>query len=107
MKKNLSILFVIMACLSLLLAACGGAKSDNSTLTGTWTNDASAVTWTFTADGNISSSDGQSGTYTFDGSKITTTASDGTVQTWNVVITGNKMVETTADGTVFNYTKGK
>lgn len=113
MKKNLSILFVVVLGLSLLLSACGGGSDTGSSgaIAGAWENDNdNTVGIAFGDDGTYgiykSGELMAEGTYTFDGSTIVTTPSDGSGETSaQVVINGSVMTMTDPNGAVSTWTK--
>ena len=113
MKKNLSILFVIVFSLSLLLTACGGGSgsADTAAIVGAWISDSdSTVAISFGDDGSYAiASSGDlvgEGTYTFDGSTLITTPSDGSgAASAQVQISGNTMTTTDPGGSTSTWTR--
>lgn len=106
MKKNLSILFVIVLTLSLLLSACGGSADTNS-IVGTWQNPDDGGTLSFAEDGSAMVNVGGEqipSTYEFDGSSLTITSSTGEI-TFTVTFEGDTMTLTGENGTYSVYTK--
>lgn len=113
MKKNLSILLIVILGFSLLLSACGGESSsaDTEAIVGAWISDGdSAVAISFGDDGSYAiANSGElvaEGTYTFDGSTLVTTPSDGSgASSAQVEINGDTMTTTDPDGSVATWTK--
>lgn len=110
MKKNLSVLIVIILGFSLLLSACGGSSSSVN-VAGAWENDNdNTVGIAFGDDGTYgiykSGELMAEGTYTLDGSTLVTTPSDGSGETSaQVEINGNTMTTTDPSGSVSTWTK--
>ena len=111
MKKNLSILFVVLIGLSLLLAACGGsassAPSDPKAILGSWKADSGDQTFTFFDDGTlaIQTADGSAtGTYTYDGVSLAITTESGS-QTVTAQISGNQMTWSMEGSASSTFTK--
>ena len=119
MKKNLPILMVAILMLGLILA-CGGSSDDGTSgggssnsgaLVGKWVSDNdNTVAIAFGDDGSyaIAKSDEvvAEGTYTFDGSALVTTPSDGSgASSAQVEINGDTMTTTDPDGSVATWTK--
>jgi hypothetical protein len=113
MKKNLSILLVVLLGLSLILTACGGDDSSSSpqSVAGAWENDNdNTVGIAFGDDGTYGIFKAgelmADGTYTFDGSTLETTPSDGSgTISAKVVINGGTMTWTDPNGSVSSWTK--
>lgn len=116
MKKNLSILFVVILGLGLLLSACGddtgssGGPSNSGALAGAWENDNdNTVGIAFGDDGTYGIyKSGEllaDGTFTFDGGTLTLTSSDGSESSAQVEINGGAMTWTDPDGSVSGWTK--
>ena len=120
MKKDLSILWVVVLALSIFLAACATPpiipptaiptahpKVNPRLILGTWIDDATGVEWIYAEDGSLSSTSRVIAKYVFDGYQLTTTNWDGQVVKPTVIIMNDKMVETAGDGTVTHFTKKK
>ena len=113
MKKNLSILIVVILGFSLLLSACGGGSSsaDANAIVGAWISDGdSNVAISFGDDGSYAiANNGElaaEGTYTFDGNTLVTTPSDGSGKaSAQVKINGDTMTTTDPNGTVSAWTR--
>lgn len=109
MKKNLSILIVIILGISLLLAACGGSsESDSSgggTIIGTWVDSADgATTLTFTAD-TMQMNDNEPSAYTYNGNTVSVNLSDGSTVSYQVSVNGNSLTLTEDTGNVYKFTR--
>ncbi len=97
MKKNLSILFVVLVSLSMILTACGGGGSSSSQSTnpqdivGTWKMDGEDVTYEFAADGSFILNGVPGNAFGYDGAKLDITYVDGTSQVYTASINGDKM----------------
>ncbi|OGO76896.1 MAG: hypothetical protein A3K41_00420 [Chloroflexi bacterium RIFOXYD12_FULL_57_15] len=115
MKKNLSILLAVVILLSAMLAcgsdadtgSSGGGSSNSSALVGVWVSD-NGVVIGFGDDGTFASNSGDvvsEGTYTFDGSTVVVTLSDGTNSSAQVEINGDAMTMTDPNGSVSAWTK--
>lgn len=121
MKKNLSILWIVLLALSALLAACATTpptptpipsltphpKVDPNLIIGTWIDDATGVEWIYATDGSLSSTSRVMAKFVFDGYQLKTTNWNGEVIEPTVVIMGDKMIETAADGTITHFTRKK
>ena len=114
MKKNLPILLVVITLLGAVLA-CGGStdtgSSDANAIVGAWISDGdSNVAISFGDDGSYAiANNGElvgEGTYTFNGSTLTSTPSDGSgAASAKVTFSGNTMTMTDPDGTVTTWTR--
>lgn len=113
MKRNLSILLAVVLLLSAMLA-CGSETDTGSSggaIAGAWENDNdNTVGIAFGDDGSYgiykSGELMAEGTYTFDGSTLVTTPSDGSgASSAQVEINGGTMTWTDPDGSVSTWTK--
>jgi hypothetical protein len=110
MKKNLSILFVVLLGLSLFLAACGGGASvsrDPKAILGEWKSG--EMSFNFFDDGSVAGSNaGQSfpGQFEYDGTNLKIKLEGAEVQPYTVEITGDTMTWTDPSGSQ-TFTKVK
>ena len=114
MKKNVSLFLAAILLLGAILA-CGGSADDGSSdagaIVGVWISDSdTTVAIAFADDGSYAiSKSGElmaEGTYTFDGSALVTTPSDGSgASSAQVEINGDTMTTTDPNGSEATWTK--